>query len=158
MRLEGQPTYDTYFVFTVQEEVGLRGAKTSTYGIEPDLGIAIDVTLTGDTPEAKRMEVSLGKGPTIKVKDNSVLVPPKVKDMMIAIAEEKGIPYQLEILERGGTDAGAMQLSRDGVLAGAISIPCRYVHSPSEMVDINDIDNGVNLLVSILESDYKGVI
>ncbi|WP_027340477.1 M42 family metallopeptidase [Halonatronum saccharophilum] len=157
-KLKGQPTYDTYFVFTVQEEVGIRGAKTSAYGIEPDFGIAVDVTRTGDTPEAKRMEVSLGEGPTIKVKDSSVLVPPKVKGMMVEIAKEKGIPYQLEVLEAGGSDTSGIQLSRDGVLAGAISIPCRYIHSPSEMIDINDVQNGVELLVSILESDYKGVI
>ncbi|WP_018248494.1 M42 family metallopeptidase [Orenia marismortui] len=153
-QLDDQPSYDTYFVFTVQEEVGLRGSKTSAYGINPDLGIAVDVTLTGDTPEAKTMEVGLGKGPAIKVKDRSVLVHPQVKNLMIDIAEKNNIPYQLEVLTAGGTDAGSIHLTRSGVRSGALSIPCRYVHSPSEMIDINDMKNGVKLLVNILESDY----
>jgi len=156
-RLENPPTYDTYFVFTVQEEVGLRGAKTSSFGINPDLGIAVDVTLTGDMPEAKRMEVGLGKGPAIKIKDRSVLVHPKVKNLMIDLAEEKNIPYQLEVLVAGGTDAGAIHLTREGIRSGALSIPCRYVHSPSEMIDINDIDNGIELLTELLESSYTGL-
>ncbi|PRX34874.1 endoglucanase [Orenia metallireducens] len=156
-RLESIPTYDTYFVFTVQEEVGLRGAKTSSFGINPDLGIAVDVTLTGDMPEARRMEVGLGKGPAIKIKDSSVLVHPQVKNLMIDIAEENNIPYQLEVLVSGGTDAGAIHLTREGIPSGALSIPCRYVHSPSEMVDINDVDNSIKLLTQLLESSYTGL-
>jgi endoglucanase len=156
-RLKNKPTYDTYFVFTVQEEVGLRGAQTSSFGVNPDLGIAVDVTLTGDMPEAQRMEVGLGKGPAIKIKDNSVLVHPQVKNLMIDIAEENNIPYQLEVLVAGGTDAGAIHLTREGIRSGALSIPCRYVHSPSEMVDINDIDNGIELLTNLLESNYTGL-
>ncbi len=156
-QLKKEPAYDTYFVFTVQEEVGLRGAKTSAYGINPHLGIAVDVTLTGDTPEAKRMEVSLGEGPAIKIKDRSLLVHPKVKDLMIDIAEDNSIPYQLEILEFGGTDAGAIHLSQSGVPSGALSIPCRYVHSPSEMIDINDMEYGVQLLLNLLANKCKSI-
>jgi endoglucanase len=156
-RLESIPTYDTYFVFTVQEEVGLRGAKTSSFGINPDLGIAVDVTLTGDMPEARRMEVGLGKGPAIKIKDSSVLAHPQVKNLMIDIAEENNIPYQLEVLVSGGTDAGAIHLTREGIPSGALSIPCRYVHSPSEMVDINDVDNSIKLLTQLLENSYTGL-
>ncbi|GAB6098407.1 M42 family metallopeptidase [Halanaerocella petrolearia] len=153
-----QPTYDTYFVFTTQEEVGTRGSKVSAYGIDPDLGIAVDVTLTGDTPEAKRMAVSLGDGPAIKVKDRTVLANPQVKQLMIDVAESKDIPYQLEVLQAGGTDAGSMQLTRDGVLAGALSIPARYVHSPSEMIDLDDLENGVKLLTGVLTSDYNEIL
>ncbi|MGM0368877.1 MAG: M42 family metallopeptidase [Bacillota bacterium] len=152
------PTYDTYFVFTTQEEVGTRGSKVAAYNIEPDLGLAVDVTLTGDMPEAKRMEVSLGEGVAIKVKDRSVLVNPKVKNLLIDLAEENELPYQLEVLKYGGTDAGSMQLTKDGVLAGAISIPCRYVHSPSEMVDLTDVKNSVKLLTALLNSDCKEVL
>jgi endoglucanase len=146
---------EVYFVFTVQEEVGCRGAVTSAYAIEPDLGIAVDVTRTGDTPEAATMEVSLGKGPAIKVKDSSIITHPKVRSYLIQTAKELGIPYQLEVLEAGGTDAGPMQRSRGGVLAGVVSIPTRYVHTPSEMIDIGDAEGCVQLLTAALEKDLR---
>ncbi|GAB6138596.1 M42 family metallopeptidase [Halanaerobaculum tunisiense] len=153
-----QPTYDTYFVFTTQEEVGTRGSQVSAYGIDPDLGIAVDLTLTGDTPEAKCRPMSLGDGPAIKVKDRSVLANPQVKDLLVELAQANEIPYQLEVLQAGGTDAGSMQLTKDGVLAGAISIPARYVHSPSEIIDISDLENGVKLLNQLLTSSYKQIL
>lgn len=140
---------DLYFVFSTQEEVGLRGARTAAYGIDPDLGIAIDVTRTGDTPEAPRMDVSLGKGAAIKVKDASVIAHPKVKQLMVRLAEANRIKHQLEVLEAGGTDAGAIHLTKSGVPSGTISIPCRYVHSPSEMVDLGDVENCVELVLAI---------
>lgn len=146
---------DAYFVFSVQEEVGLRGAKTSAYAINPDVGIAVDVTSTGDTPKARTMAVELGKGPAIKVKDASVICHPKVKDLMIDRAEDKGIPYQLEVLEWGGTDAGIIHLTREGVPSGAVSVPCRYIHSANEMVDAKDLEDGVKLLVAILEQEIE---
>lgn len=146
---------DVYFVFSVQEEVGLRGAKTSAYSINPDVGIAVDVTSTGDTPKARTMAVKLGAGPAIKVKDGSVICHPKVKGLMIDRAEELGIPYQLEVLEWGGTDAGAIHLTREGVPSGAVSVPCRYIHSANEMVDGADLENGVKLLVAILEQEIE---
>lgn len=151
------PKNTLYFVFTTQEEVGLRGARTAAYGIEPDLGIALDVTLTGDMPEARRMDVSLGEGAAIKVKDSSLIVHPKVKDLLVDLAEEKQIPYQLEVLEAGGTDAGAIHVTRDGVRSGAISIPTRYVHSPSEMVDIRDIEACVDLVIALADKDLAGI-
>jgi len=140
---------DLYFVFSTQEEVGLRGARTAAYGIDPDLGIAIDVTRTGDTPEAPRMDVSLGKGAAIKVKDASVIAHPKVKQLMVRLAKANRIKHQLEVLEAGGTDAGAIHLTKSGVPSGTISIPCRYVHSPSEMVDLGDVENCVELVLAI---------
>lgn len=146
---------DAYFVFSVQEEVGLRGAKTSAYSINPDVGIAVDVTSTGDTPKARTMAVKLGAGPAIKVKDGSVICHPKVKDLMIDRAEDIDIPYQIEVLEWGGTDAGAIHLTREGIPSGAVSIPCRYVHSANEMVDEKDLENGVKLLVKILENEIE---
>ncbi|MCK9524802.1 MAG: M42 family metallopeptidase [Limnochordia bacterium] len=151
------PTNTLYFVFTTQEEVGLRGARTAAYGIEPDLGIALDVTLTGDMPEARRMEVSLGHGAAIKVKDSSIIVHPKVKDLLVGLAEEKTIPYQMEVLEAGGTDAGAIHLTKTGVPSGAISIPTRYVHSPSEMVDIRDVAACVDLVVALANADLASI-
>ncbi len=151
------PKNTLYFVFTAQEEVGLRGARTAAYGLEPDLGIALDVTLTGDMPEARRMAVSLGKGAAIKVKDSSLITHPKVKDLLVTLAEENKIPYQMEVLEAGGTDAGAIHLTKAGVPSGAISIPTRYVHSPSEMVDMRDVEACVNLVVALAEKDLASV-
>ncbi len=141
-----------YAVFSSQEEIGTRGARTAAYGVNPDLGIAVDVTDTGDTPEARHMAVSLGMGPAIKVKDSSLITHPRVRQLMVEIARDKGIPYQMEVLEHGGTDAGPIHLTREGVPSGAISIPTRYVHTPSEMADLADIENGVRLLVALLET------
>ena len=147
-----------YAVFTVQEELGLRGAKTAAYGVNPDVGFAVDVTGTGDTPEAPTMSVKLGEGPTIKVKDSVVLTHPRVRQFMMEVAKNKGIPYQLEILERGGTDTGPIHLTREGVPSGAISVPTRYIHTPSEMADINDMENAVKLFVAILEAKLDEAI
>jgi endoglucanase len=139
-----------YFVFSVQEEVGLMGARTSAYGIDPDLGIAVDVTDTGDTPEATPMAVALGDGPAVKIKDARMLSHPAVKDLMVARAEAAQIPYQLEVLRGGTTDASVIQVARAGVPSGCLSIPCRHVHTTSEMVDLKDVQNSVKLLVEIL--------
>ena len=150
------PVYDIYAVFTTQEEVGLRGARVATFGITPDVGIAIDVTRTGDTPKSATMDVCLGKGPTVKVRDSSVLCTPAVRRHMEQVAKANGIPYQLEVLEAGGTDAGAIQLTKSGIPAGVMSIPCRYVHTASEMVDYRDVEQGVRLIVKLMETDYQG--
>jgi endoglucanase len=142
--------HDISFVFTVQEEVGLRGATTSGYGVDPWIAIAVDVTGTGDTPECSPMAVGLGEGPAIKVRDSGMLAHVGVKDWLVRTAEKNGIPFQLEVLEGGTTDAKAIQMSRAGVPAGCISIPCRYVHSPSEMVDVRDVLGASRLLVAAL--------
>ncbi len=147
--------HDVYFVFTVQEEVGSRGATTSAFGVQPDLALAVDVTGTGDTPEANRMAVALGKGPAIKVKDAGMLAHPAVKDLLVEAAKEAKIPYQLEVLVGSTTDAMVMQTTREGVPAGVVSIPTRYIHTPSEMVDFNDVQNTVKLLVTVLSKTIK---
>jgi len=142
--------HELYFVFTTQEEVGLRGATTSAFGVDPDLGLSLDVTATGDTPKGSHMEVALGKGPAVKVKDGGMLSDPRIVNWMVHTAEKARIPYQREILEGGTTDARAIQVARAGVPAGCLSIPTRYVHSPSEMVDTTDVENSVRLLVALL--------
>jgi len=144
--------HDVYFVFTTQEEVGLRGATTSAYGVNPDLGIALDVSPTGDTPESLKMEMALGKGACIKIKDVGALSDPRLVQWMIETAEKNKIPYQREVLLVGGTDARAIQLTRAGVPVGCISIPVRYVHSPSEMVDYSDVQNSGKLLTALLRA------
>ncbi len=148
-QLKNSP-HELYFVFSTQEEVGLRGATTSAYGVDPEIGLSIDVTLTGDTPRSIKMAVGLGKGPAIKVRDGGMLADPRLVQKFIACAEKNKIPYQLEVLEGGTTDAKAIQLTRSGVPAGCVSIPCRYVHSPSEMVDLDDVTNAVRLILSFL--------
>jgi putative aminopeptidase FrvX len=150
MRKLTETPHVVYFVFSVQEEVGLKGARTSAYDLDPDLGIAVDVTRTGDTPEATPMAVALGDGPAIKIMDGGMLTHPAVKELMIARAKAGDIPYQLEVLRGGTTDAAAIQLARAGIPSGCVSIPTRHVHTPSEMVDLNDVENGVKLLVQIL--------
>lgn len=153
-RLKESP-HDIYAVFTAQEEIGLRGAQTSAFGVDPDLALAVDVTLTGDTPESQTMAVELGKGPAIKVKDSGMLTHSGVKDLLVQTAEAADIPYQLEVLHGGTTDAMAMQVTRSGIPTGAVSIPCRYVHSNSEMVDTNDLDNAVRLLLALLSKPIE---
>ncbi|MBP1692592.1 MAG: putative aminopeptidase [Chloroflexi bacterium] len=155
LRQLGNTPHEIYFVFSVQEEVGVRGATVAAYGLEPDLGLAVDVTSWGDTPKGSRMEVALGKGPAIKVRDSGMLADPRVVDWMVHTAEKAGLPYQLEVLERGGTDAQAIQLSRAGVPAGTLSIPCRYIHSPSEMVDYDDVQHAVDLMVALLRNPIQ---
>jgi len=147
--LESTP-HEIIAVFSTQEEVGLRGAHTAAFGIDPELGLSVDVTRTGDTPHGINMEVALGKGPAIKVRDGGMLADPRVVKAMILAAERAGLPYQMEVLERGSTDAAAIQISRAGVPSGCLSIPCRYIHSPSEMVDMSDVNNSVRLLVEFL--------
>ena len=151
------PMVDIYAVASTQEEVGLRGALVSAFGIEPDIGIAIDVTIANDIPGANNDEIitSLGKGTAIKIKDSASISNPKLVKFMRKLAEKKKIKYQLEILPRGGTDAGALQRARHGCPVVTISIPTRYVHSVAEAANVKDIEASINLLVSFLENAHK---
>ncbi|MCX7903219.1 MAG: M42 family metallopeptidase [Caloramator sp.] len=141
---------DIYFVFTTQEEVGLRGAKVSAFRIEPDLAIAVDVTGTGDTPNCNKMAVKLGEGVAIKIMDRAFIVHPKVKDLLVKIAEENKIKYQFEILEMGTTDAAEIFTTKTGVPTGVISIPTRYIHSHCEMADKRDIKAAIDILKNLV--------
>lgn len=141
---------DVYFVFSVQEEVGVRGARTAAYGVNPDSALCFDVTGTGDTLGSKPMACSVGGGAAIKIKDSSVICDVEITENLIALAKEKGIKHQCEILLYGGTDTSAIQSSRAGVRAGAISVPTRYIHSGLEMVDLNDVQAGISLTLAWL--------
>jgi endoglucanase len=149
--------YDLYAVFTVQEEVGLRGAITASSGLNPDFGIALDVTMAYDLPGSSPHEVisNLGKGTAIKVMDGSTICDYRMVRFMRERAEKAKIPYQLEILTAGGTDTAGMQrFSNGGAIAGAISIPCRYLHQVIEMVHKNDVAHSIDLLIeSVLHLD-----
>lgn len=150
-RLNRQTPNQVYFVFTVQEEVGLRGARPAAYGIDPNVAIALDVTNTGDQIKASKMAVKLGGGAAIKVHDAGLVVPPAVRDWMVTRADADDISYQLELLPGGGTtDASGIQIARAGVPSGCISIPTRFIHTTSETVDLGDVQASVNLLVSLL--------
>ena len=153
-RLANSP-HDVYFVFSVQEEVGTRGAQIAANRIDPDVGIALDVTRTGDVPETLPMAVDLGGGAAIKVKDSGMIAHAGLVKVMKQRAEESNIPYQLEVLTAGTTDARPIQISNGGVAAGCISIPCRYVHTQSETVDADDVEHCIQLLVAILEKPIE---
>lgn len=142
-----QSKNDLYFVFTAQEEVGLRGAKTAAFAIEPDMAIAVDVTDTGDLPDVPKMAVAMGKGTAIKVMDRSIICDADIRSRLIELCKANDIPYQLEIMTDGGTDAGAIHLTRAGIKTGGISVPTRYIHSISEMASVSDIENSVKLIV-----------
>lgn len=143
---------DLYFVFTVQEEVGLRGARTAAYAINPDFALAVDVTDCGDTPKCDKVAVKMGKGAAIKVMDYSVICDREVKESLISLAESEGIDYQLEVMTEGGTDAGVIHFSRGGVKTGGISIPTRYIHSPSEMIAKSDLEAVIKLIKAFAEN------
>jgi len=143
---------DVYFVFTTQEEVGTRGVAVSAFGVDPDLGIALDGTPTGDTPTSLKMDIELGKGTCILIKDVGMISDPRIVKWMIAAAEKNKIPYQPEVLLVGSTDARTIQLTRAGVPTGCILVPTRYVHSPSEMVEYSDVQNSVKLLTALLRA------
>jgi putative aminopeptidase FrvX len=143
------------FVFTVQQEVGELGAHTSAYGLDPEIGLAVGVASTGDTPRAPKKAVRLGKGPAILARDTRMVSDPRLVNLIVQRAEAARIPYQIEISENGTTDASSIQLTRSGVPAATISVPCRYVHTPSEMVDREDVGNTVRLLLEILRNPIE---
>ncbi|MDP8240658.1 MAG: M42 family metallopeptidase [Candidatus Hatepunaea meridiana] len=144
---------DIYAVATTQEEVGLRGAFASSSGIKPDIGIALDVTLANDVPGAKgQEEIShLGKGTSLCIMNGASITNPKLINRFAELAEEKKIPYQKDVMPRGGTDAGAIQKSEGGSAVITVSIPCRYVHSTVETVHKNDVQATTDLLAAYLE-------
>ncbi len=150
--LAGPCQHDLYAVFTAQEEVGTRGAGPAAYGILPDLCVALDVTPSGDTPKAAPSAIALGKGPALKVMDNSVVVSAHVRRRLEERAEAAGVSIQYEVLTAGGTDTGAIARAAGGVAAGCISLPCRYVHSPVETAALADAHAAVQWIKSVMEA------
>ncbi|MEN6443544.1 MAG: M42 family metallopeptidase [Methanoregula sp.] len=149
--------FTIYGVFTVQEEVGLKGARTSAYALDPDCAIATDVTIPGDHPgiEMKDAAVEMGKGPVITIVDASgrgLIANRAVVKWLGKAAEEHSIPVQVEVGSGGTTDATAIHLTKAGIPSTTLSIPTRYIHSPVEVLDVRDIEAGVNLLVAALKT------
>ncbi|KXB06141.1 hypothetical protein AKJ53_01175 [candidate division MSBL1 archaeon SCGC-AAA382F02] len=151
-RLGEKTEANIYGVGTVQEEVGLRGAGVAAFKLDPDLAIVLEVALADDMPVGNPHipVVELGEGPAITVKDATMISHQGLNKLLIQTAEEEGIPHQLETLEHGGTDAGRIHITREGIPSSVIGIPTRYLHSPIEVIDIRDLEKGVNLLTSVL--------
>lgn len=145
---------DIYLVATSQEEVGLRGALTSAYGVDPHVGIALDVTIAADTPGSDEAEqvTKLGEGAAIKLMDSASISNYQLVQKFRDMAEEKEIAYQMEILTSGGTDAGSIQKAHAGVPVVTLSVPCRYVHTVNEMIHQDDLKAAVDLLANVLEA------
>jgi tetrahedral aminopeptidase len=153
-RALGEHDCEVVAVATVQEEVGLRGARVAAGRLRPRIGLAIDITLANDGPDAKPHEriTALGAGAAVKVYDTSAIVPREVVDHLVAIAEERDIPHQLEVMPRGGTDTRELGLAGDGAPAGCVSIPTRYVHQVVEACHPDDLDASVRLVVAFCET------
>jgi len=147
---------EVYAVATVQEEVGLKGARTAAYKVYPDLAIVLEVTTTGDYPGVREEEsaTKLNAGPAITLVDakgRGLITHPSVKELLISTAEEEKIPYQLEVGEGGTTDATTIHLTKEGVLAGVVSVPTRYIHSPVEVASTGDIEQTIELVRRAIE-------
>lgn len=158
MRALGEHEATIFAAATSQEEVGLRGAAASGSALAPTVVVALDVTLAMDIPGGgEENEITaLGKGAALKIMDGYSISHPKLVDHFRAIAEREDIPHQMEILPFGGTDAGGVQRLHGGIPAITLSIPCRYVHTPNEMVNEDDVQAAITLLARYLEEAHTG--
>lgn len=148
--LKENPTQDDtiLFNFAVQEEIGGRGAITGAFNLKPTLALAIENTTAADVPGIRESEIPvyIGKGPAITIADKSIICNPKVNQRIIKNAEVNNIPYQIKKPMYGGTDAGKIHISREGVPSSVISVPCRYIHSPTSLLKLEDIENTIKLI------------
>ena len=149
---------DLYVVFTVQEAVGLRGAKPAAWAVDPDYAVVVDVTDVDDTPGSEKCgTVRLGKGPAIKIMDSSVICHPDMIQKLESQAKTLDMPTQRDIMRAGGTDAGVMHTTRIGVRTGGVSVPCRYIHTPVEMADLQDARDCAKLLCAFVQSKLESL-
>ena len=147
------------FAGTVQEEVGLRGAKTASYHVKPDIAFAIDVTMSYDLPGSDRgMDTKLGAGVALSVKDGSVIAHRGLFDFVEEIAKKHGIKYTYDMLQAGGTDSGEIHKQFDGIINMTISLPCRYFHSHVSIINYNDYEATINLMVEVIENINAEVV
>lgn len=149
---------DLYVVFTAQEEVGLRGAKPAAWAVDPDYAVVVDVTDVDDTPGSEKCgTVRLGKGPAIKIMDSSVICHPDMIQKLESQAKALDMPTQRDIMRAGGTDAGVMHTTRIGVRTGGVSVPCRYIHTPVEMAELQDARDCAKLLCAFVQSKLESL-
>ncbi len=146
------PDYTLYGVFTTQEEVGLRGAKTASYGLDIDFAIIIDSTVGGPIPktEQDKVTITLGKGPSIDLMDKGFILSEKVKELLLKAAKESGVPYQTHI-SSGSTDGAVVHTTKEGIPTAVISIPSKYIHSTVEILDLNDLESTIKLTIKSIE-------
>lgn len=151
--LQKQYGFDLYGVFTVQEEVGLRGARVAAFGIDPDLAFVLEGTVCDDSPKEDDVSptTTLGLGAAISVADASVIADRRLVDLLIETAEAEGIPYQIKQPMVGGTDAGAIHLQREGIPSVPVAVPSRYIHSPESVIDLRDLHHTIRLVGAALD-------
>ena len=145
--------FDLYPVFTVQEEVGLRGARVAAYAVEPDVAFVLEGTICDDMPKKKDVSptTQMGAGPAISIMDRSFIADRGLVKLLVETAEELDIPYQFKQPGIGGTDAGAIHLAKEGIPSATVSVPCRYIHSPVCLLSLEDLENTVRLMKAALK-------
>jgi putative aminopeptidase FrvX len=144
---------ELHAAFTVQEEMGLRGARVAAYSIEPDLAFALEGTICDDGPKKRDVTpvTRLGAGPAITIADRSIITNRKLTDLLVQTAQEHGIPYQFKAPGLGGTDAGAIHLTREGVPSAVVAVPSRYIHAPACMLNLTDYHHAAQLMIETLK-------
>jgi endoglucanase len=142
------------FAFATGEEVGARGARTAAYQIDPDVALSVEGTIGADMPAVaeENQPVRLGRGPAITVADRSIIVPRRMVEGLERVAEKNSIPYQYKLPTYGGTDAGAIHVTRAGVLCGVVSVPCRFIHSPTSTLRVDDLENTIRLVAGFVKA------
>ena len=156
-RIKDHPN-QLFGTFTVQEEVGLRGAKTTSYQVEPDIAIAVDTGIGNDVPGGEPLEQSLGKGPQILLYDGGLIPHQPLRQLVIKVAETLKIPYQEPFIVGGRTDAGHMHLAHRGAAAISLCIPTRYIHSHTSIIHYDDYMDAIRLLEGVIKRlDQKTV-
>ena len=155
MRTLKRTPHEVAFVFTAQQEVMARGAGPAAFGLEADLGLTIDLSGTGDTPNGHRKDVALGGGPAILARDAGTVANPYLKGLLLQRAQEARLRVQLDVQEHSYTDSLTLQTARGGLPTGGVSIPARHLHTASEMVDLRDVQATVNLLAEFLQKPIE---
>lgn len=152
--LKGQYDFELNAVFTVQEEVGLRGATVAAYDVDPEMALVLEGTTCSDTPgtDPEGYATEVGKGPALSLMDASSIANKRMVQEMVRLAQEHGLPYQFRRTTMGGNDAGRIHLTREGVPSASLSVPCRYIHSPVSVISLDDLENAVKLLGLFLKS------
>ncbi|OGO06986.1 MAG: hypothetical protein A2Y73_00265 [Chloroflexi bacterium RBG_13_56_8] len=157
--LKGDYSFDLYAVFTTQEEVGLRGATVAAYAVDPDVGFALEGTTCDDLPKKEDISpvTELGKGPAITFMDRSVIADRRLVKLLVETAEKLGIPYQFKRAVTGGTEGGAIHLTREGVPSAVVSVPVRYIHAPVSLLSLSDVDHTLELMQGALQALEGGL-
>lgn len=152
------PELTIFGVFSVQEEVGLRGAQAAAYHLAPDLAVVIDGTSSADVPgiDPHQTVTNLGEGPAVSIVDGSIVMHGKIREQLVALAERNHVPYQFRRMTTAGTDAGGIFLQRTGIPACTVALPCRYMHGPASLASLDDLENAIRLAHLFLGSLDKG--